>query len=76
MKRDSLDLHGVRHKDVPRKVDEFMNSVLLSNFYTVEIITGLSDRMEEIVTDTLDDYNLEYEIGDIYNPGYITVKLK
>lgn len=73
--KDTLDLHGIRHKDVPRKVDEFMGEVLTSRYSEVYIITGLSDQMEEIVVNTLKDYNLDYTIGDIFNPGYIKIDL-
>lgn len=75
MKRDKLDLHGVRHKDVPRKVDEFLGEMIDSRLPELTIVTGLSVDMQDIVINTLKDYNLDYEVGDIYNPGYIKISL-
>lgn len=75
MKRDRLDLHGVRHKDVPRKVDEFLGEMIDSRLPELTIVTGLSVDMQDIVINTLKDYNLDYEVGDIYNPGYIKISL-
>lgn len=75
MKRDKLDLHGVRHKDVPRKVDEFLGEMIDSRLPELTIVTGLSVDMQDIVINTLKDYNLDYEVGDVYNPGYIKISL-
>lgn len=75
MKSDTLDLHGVRHKDVPKKVDEFLGNMIDSRLPELYIVTGISVDMQDIVVDTLKDYNLEYEVGDIFNPGYIKINL-
>ena len=75
MKSDTLDLHGVRHKDVPKKVDEFLGKMIDSRLPELYIVTGISVDMQDIVVDTLKDYNLEYEVGDIFNPGYIKINL-
>ncbi len=56
-----LDLHGVRHQDVPRKVDQFIGYHLSKGSREVNIIVGHSDRMKEIVDITLIDYNLKSE---------------
>lgn len=53
-----LDLHGVRHQDVPRKVDQFLGEHLLKGTTEVKVIVGHSKKMEEIVNSTLRDYNL------------------
>ena len=52
-----LDLHGVRHSEVDRLVENF---VLLNN-PPLEIITGNSDKMPELVRDVLDRHNIEWE---------------
>ena len=71
---NSLDLHKVRHGDVPRVLDEFLGPHLMGKTSNVEIITGKSDRMKSVVADTLKDYSLEYE--EVWgNPGVVTVKL-
>jgi len=56
-----LDLHGVRHQEVPRKVDQFIGYHLGKGVSEVNIIVGHSDRMKEIVDVTLKDYNLNSE---------------
>lgn len=75
MKSDTLDLHGVRHSEVPKKVDEFLGNTIDSRLPELFIITGLSVDMQDIVINTLKDYNLDYEVGDIFNPGYIKISL-
>ena len=52
-----LDLHGVRHSEVDRLVENF---VLLNN-PPLEIITGNSDKMPELVREVLDRHNIEWE---------------
>jgi hypothetical protein len=76
MKSDTLDLHGVKHQDVMRKVDEFMGEMITSNHHHLYIVTGISVHMQDIVISTLKDYNLDYEVGDYFNPGYIKINLK
>ena len=70
-----LDLHGVRHAEVSRLVDSFLGEMLTADTTHLYIVTGFSSEMQQIVKDTLDDYNLDYEIGDYFNPGYIKVSL-
>ena len=52
-----LDLHGIRHNDVDRLVENF---VLLNN-PPLEIITGHSDKMIELVRDVLDRHEINWE---------------
>ena len=47
-----LDLHGTKHEDAYRKLDVFFWECMQKNITQVEIITGMSDRMKEIVIDT------------------------
>ena len=70
-----LDLHGIRHMDVPRAVDKFMYDNIRSDVQTLYIITGYSPVMQEIVIETIKDYGVEYTIGDYSNHGYISIKL-
>ena len=53
----NLDLHGIRHEDVDRLVENFV----LLNEPPQRIITGNSDRMRELVTFVLDRCNIGYE---------------
>ena len=61
--KNVLDLHGIRHDDVERLVENFV----LLNEPPLTIITGNSDRMSDIVTDKLSKLEIGWErnIGDI-----------
>tara|TARA_Y100000593_G_C4176928_1_gene269978 strand:+ start:98 stop:298 length:201 start_codon:yes stop_codon:yes gene_type:complete len=61
-----LDLHGIRHDDVDRIVENF---VLLNN-PPLEIITGHSDKMPELVIEVLNRHNIDWERW-----GYGTIKI-
>ena len=52
-----LDLHGVRHSEVDRLVENF---VLLNN-PPLEIVTGHSDKMPQLVRAVLDRHNIDWE---------------
>ena len=65
-KLKKLDLHGIRHEDVDRLVENF---VLLNN-PPIRIITGNSNRMTELVVDVLDRHNITYER---FRTGQITI---
>jgi len=60
---DKLDLHGVKHIDVPRKIDSFLGEHLKKGTNEVTIITGHSDHMKKIVDEVLEDYGLTSEYG-------------
>lgn len=66
---NQLDLHRIRHEEV----DILVENYIFLNELPIEIITGNSDRMQEIVIDVLERNNFEYTIGDYVNRGYITV---
>lgn len=74
MSKFSLDLHGVRHADVPREVDKFIGSHLMGGTKSVVIITGNSDTMKSIVAKTLGDYGLNYT-ETMLNTGEVSVSL-
>ena len=69
-----LDLHSVKHDDVPREVIRFIEENLYSE-QDLEIVTGNSFKMQEIVVDILDEYMLEYRIGGWlgFNKGFIKI---
>jgi len=52
-----LDLHGIRHGEVDRLVENFV----LLNEPPIRIITGNSHKMKDIVTEVLDRHDMEYE---------------
>ena len=65
-----LDLHGIKHEDVPRKVIHFVEDSWDSGD-EVEIVTGHSGTMRDIVIKVLDEYSLEYE--NVFYPPSIKV---
>jgi len=65
----TLDLHGMKHSDVDRIVE---NHIFLTK-YPHDIITGNSGEMHLLVKNVLDRNAFNYEIGDINNKGYIRV---
>ncbi len=63
-----LDLHGIRHNNVNKKVIRFIEDNFNSTDI-IEIIIGNSKEMEKITTNVLDEYSLKY-----YTNGYLGVK--
>ena len=63
---DKLDLHGVRHNEVERIVENFV----LLNEPPLTIITGNSDRMRQIVVNCLINHDIQFE-----NWGYSQFKI-
>ena len=67
----SLDLHGVLHSDVDNRLRKFLNFVELP----CRIITGNSEKMKEIVKNTVKDYDWVCYSDDI-NTGVLVVREK
>jgi len=65
---NELDLHNVRHHDVPRIVENY----ILINTTPFNIITGCSDKMKEMVTNELSKHRFQWYIR-CHNAGMITV---
>ena len=63
-----LDLHGVRHPDVKRRVENFV----LLHKTPMNIITGRSEKMIWLTTNVLKKYRFKYVIYS-HNPGMIIV---
>ena len=61
--KNVLDLHGIRHDDVERLVENFV----LLNEPPLTIITGKSYMMGDIVTSKLSDLRFGWErnVGDV-----------
>lgn len=72
--KNSLDLHGERHANVPRKVDQFIGEHLMGGSKSVVIITGKSDEMKAILGETLADYGMYY-VENPLNSGEVSVDL-
>ena len=45
----TLDLHGVKHADVPKLLDQFLWEQMNRKSREAEVITGISPSMKEIV---------------------------
>jgi len=69
-----LDLHGTFYRDVSKKVHSFIGKCILDKAQEVEIITGNSDRMKELVKQVLSEYNLKSE-SPIYNKGTLIINM-
>ena len=70
----TLDLHGVRHADVPKLLDQVLWEQIQKKRREAEIITGISHSMIEIVIKNLKDYDFTYNEA-WNNPGKLIVKL-
>jgi len=73
MKR-TLDLHGIKHSEVSRIIDQFLWEQIQKKSTSVEIITGNSNTMKEIVKKSLTDYDFDSYV-EVYNQGKIIVRL-
>ncbi len=54
---EKIDLHGIKHEDVTRTLDKFLWEMMCKNKSIIEVVTGISDRMKDIVRDVCRDYN-------------------
>ena len=69
-----IDLHGIKHQEVPRKLDVFFWEMIQRKVGQVEVVTGISYKMKEIVKETCTDYGFEvYETR--FNPGTLIINL-
>jgi DNA-nicking Smr family endonuclease len=70
----TLDLHGVKHADVPKLMDQFIWEQMNKKSREVEIITGISQAMKQVVIKNLKDYEFTYNEA-WNNPGKFIVSL-
>ena len=70
-----LDLHGTKHKDVPKKVDEYIWKEMEGGAQEARIVTGNSTMMKSIVKETLEDYDMKSK-ESMLNTGVLIVSLK
>jgi DNA-nicking Smr family endonuclease len=69
-----IDLHGIKHEFVSRRLDTFFWEMMQKNVSEIEVITGISNRMKEIVKETCIDYNFNC-IEHPTNYGCLIVKI-
>ena len=53
-----LDLHGVRHANVPKLLDKVIYEAFEHGSTELRIQTGNSQRMKDVVNECLADYSL------------------
>tara|TARA_Y100001937_G_scaffold105575_1_gene146542 strand:+ start:353 stop:553 length:201 start_codon:yes stop_codon:yes gene_type:complete len=63
---NTLDLHGIKHEDVDRLVENFV----LLNELPLKIITGNSDEMRRLVINVLERHHMNYWS---FKPGQLTI---
>lgn len=69
-----IDLHGVRHEDVGKKLDPFIWENMKLNESHIGIVTGNSEEMKKIVNELLKEYSYTSE-QSLMNTGLLYVKL-
>ena len=62
MKLVKLDLHGLKHEHVRNEVIRFIEDAWGKDL-ELEIITGNSIKMKDIVLQVLEEYKLPFSIG-------------
>ncbi len=74
---DKLDLHDLHYDDVKRSLTRKIEMYWGSD-EVLEIITGHSNNMREVVIKLLEDYALDYKIGGNIgiNNGMIRVEMR
>lgn len=66
---ETLDLHGIRHHQVERIVENF----LLLNALPLRIITGNSQSMRRIVSTVIENCGLQSQFETDWNLGSLIV---
>lgn len=70
-----LDLHGTRHDEAPRELEHFLYNSMTAGDEEVEIVTGNSPTMKEIVSKVAKDHKMEAK--EVWgNFGVLRIKLK
>lgn len=68
----SIDLHGTKHGDVQRILDNFFWEMIQKNIKQFRVITGFSDKMKSIVKEICDDYGFTTEV-EFHNHGSLII---
>lgn len=66
---NELDLHGVRHKEAKRQVEDFF----ASEEPPFKVITGNSPTMKRFVEEEAEKYEYKVEVESYYNLGALIV---
>ncbi len=69
-----LDLHGMKHMDVSKHVDEFIWGAMQRKEHSIDIVTGNSEEMKNIVRECVRDYG--FVCTEVFwNWGVLTITL-
>ena len=72
--KNKLDLHGTKHENVSNEVDRFIWEAMQRNVSQIEIVTGNSEQMKNIVRECVDDYG--FVCTEVFwNFGALTITL-
>ena len=72
---NKIELHGIKHENVQKELDQFYWEMMQRGHSEVEVVTGISHIMKDIVKRVSDDYN--FTVQDIpLNPGALIVRIK
>ena len=69
-----LDLHGFKHENVSNEVDRFIWEAMQLKIPQIEIVSGNSEQMKNIVRDCVHDYGFVCTEG-FMNWGSIIITL-
>jgi hypothetical protein len=69
-----LDLHGIKHSDVKRELDIFFWRAMQRKLNQVEVVTGHSDQMKDLVFETCREYGFSVKEG-LINRGYLIIDI-
>lgn len=72
---NKIDLHGVRHAQVQRTLDVFFWEMINKNASRVEVITGLSQVMKDLVYKVSSDYKFKVSENPL-NSGSVFIDLR
>ena len=70
-----IDLHGMRHEEVARTLENFLYEHMQKGTTEIEVVTGNSTEMKGIVKEVLSDYDMTCE-EKFGNFGTLIVNMK
>jgi DNA-nicking Smr family endonuclease len=72
---NQIDLHGVKHAFVREKLEEFFRREIKKPYSQLKVITGQSEVMKKIVSETAEEFGFIAEPNPI-NPGCLFIWLR
>lgn len=73
--KNKIDLHGIKHENVQKELDQFYWQMMQKGHSEVEVITGISNKMKEIVKQVSEDYHFTVS-ETILNQGSLIIRIK